>query len=73
MTKFTKKVLLDIGIDPDKFTNEQLGVILMPYYAPENFYQDGEISHTRAMHLHNERLCRVNVNGKDRANALKLC
>ena len=73
MTKFTKKVLLDIGINPDKFTNKQLGVILMPYYAPENFYQDGEISHKQAMQLHNKRLCQVGINGKDRANAFKLC
>jgi hypothetical protein len=73
MNPFMREVLESVDLNPDKFTDEQVGVILLPHYAPENYHQDGEISPRRAKELHNDRLCAVGINGSDRANALRLC
>ena len=73
MNEFEKKVLDSIDINPDKLSHEQIDIILYPINAPENYYQDGEISPLRAKQLHNDNLCRANINGRDRVNALRLC
>jgi hypothetical protein len=70
---FIREVFKEVGLDPEKFTPEQLEIIQIPMNSPEEYYQDGEISPLTAKHLHNDKLCRANINGTDRVKALRLC
>ena len=72
ITPYILEVAKELGLDLNKFSSEQLEVILKPIHAPEDLYQDGEISRIEAIRLHNYNLCQVNVNGADRVKALRL-
>ena len=72
-TEWNRDLFKEVDLDWDKFTPEQREVILMPVEAPENFMQDGEISLGYAIRLQNNRLVQADINGSDRAKALKLC
>lgn len=72
-TEWNRDLFKEVGLDWDKFTSEQREVILMPVEARENFMQDGEISLGYAIRLQNNRLVQADINGSDRAKALKLC
>lgn len=72
-TEWNRDLFKEVDLDWDKFTSEQREVILMPVEAPENFMQDGEITLDRAIYLQNIKLIQADINGFDRAKALKLC
>lgn len=72
-TEWNRDLFKEVGLDWDKFTSEQREVILMPIESRENFMQDGEISLFYAIRLQNNRLVQADINGSDRAKALKLC
>lgn len=46
--QYQKESVKKLGFDPDKLTETQIDVLLTPSEAPENYYHDGEVSHTEA-------------------------
>jgi lysophospholipase L1-like esterase len=66
------KYLAEVGIHVDDLNDEQLEAILLPLIAPEDYYQDGEISKGQADYLHSQRLIRCGVVGDLYIKAMKL-
>lgn len=72
VNKYEKELFKDIGIDYTKLNKEQIETILIPDYAPENYYQDGEISTDEADYLHSQRLIQCGIVGELYSKAMKL-
>jgi hypothetical protein len=72
MDEYTLKEIKKAGIDYTKLTKEQLYAISVPIIAPENYYQDGEISSERAYYLHSQRLIQCGIVGKTYVKAMSL-
>ena len=51
ITDYEQKILDKCGFNKDRLTDEQIEIIFQPEWGPENFYQDGEISHDEAKRL----------------------
>ena len=72
ISKYEKELFTEIGIDYTKLNKEQIETILIPDYAPENYYQDGEISTDEADYLHSQRLIQCGIVGELYIKAMKL-
>jgi len=72
LNDYYKKLLAEVGIDHRRLTKKQIETILMPNYAPENFYHDGEISVDRAHYLHSQRLIQCGIVGELYKKAMEL-
>ena len=72
ISKYEKELFTEIGIDYTKLNKEQIETILIPDYAPENYYQDGEISTDEADYLHSQRLIQCGIVGELYSKAMKL-
>ena len=72
LDKHTIESLTEIGIDYRKLNKEQIDAIMFPDYAPEDYYQDGEIGEREADHLHSQRLIQCGVVGETYKKAWKL-
>jgi len=72
ISKYEKELFTEIGIDYTKLNQEQIETILIPDYAPENYYQDGEISTDEADYLHSQRLIQCGIVGELYIKAMKL-
>ena len=72
ISKYEKELFTEIGIDYTKLNKEQIETILIPDYAPENYYQDGEIGDREADYLHSQRLIQCGVVGETYKKAWKL-
>ena len=72
ISKYEKELFTEIGIDYTKLNKEQIETILIPDYAPENYYQDGEISTDEADYLHSQRLIQCGIVGDLYSKAMKL-
>jgi len=72
ISKYEKELFTEIGIDYTKLNQEQIETILIPDYAPENYYQDGEISTDEADYLHSQRLIQCGIVGELYSKAMKL-
>ena len=62
----------EVGLNIDNFSIEQIELIMKPIFAPEDFYQDGEISRLEALKLHSYYLKIMGIKKNDRLKALKL-
>ena len=72
ISKYEKELFEEIGIDYTKLNKEQVETILIPDHAPENYYQDGEISTDEADYLHSQRLIQCGIVGELYSKAMKL-
>ena len=72
ISKYEKELFTEIGIDYTKLNKEQVETILIPDHAPENYYQDGEISTDEADYLHSQRLIQCGIVGELYSKAMKL-
>ena len=72
ISKYEKELFEEIGIDYTKLNKEQIETILIPDHAPENYYQDGEISTDEADYLHSQRLIQCGIVGELYIKAMKL-
>ena len=72
ISKYEKELFTEIGIDYTKLNKEQIETILIPDHAPENYYQDGEISTDEADYLHSQRLIQCGIVGELYSKAMKL-
>jgi len=72
ISKYERELFTEIGIDYTKLNKEQIETILIPDYAPENYYQDGEISTDEADYLHSQRLIQCGIVGELYIKAMKL-
>jgi len=72
ISQYEKELFTEIGIDYTKLNKEQIETILIPDYAPENYYQDGEISTDEADYLHSQRLIQCGIVGELYIKAMKL-
>jgi len=72
MNEYTLKEIKKVGIDHTKLTKKQLYAISVPIIAPENYYQDGEISYERAYYLHSQRLIQCGIVGSTYSKAMSL-
>ena len=72
ISKYEKELFEEIGIDYTKLNKEQVETILIPDHAPENYYQDGEISTDAAAYLHSQRLIQCGIVGELYSKAMKL-
>lgn len=61
-----------VGLNLDPYNDEQITAIMKPLWAPEDFYQDGEISQSEAIEYHVKELNRLNVYSSDISKALRL-
>ena len=72
VSEWDRKLFIKIGIDYTKLNKEQIEIILIPDHAPENYYQDGEISTDEADYLHSQRLIQCGIVGDLYSKAMKL-
>ena len=72
MDEYTLRQIKSVGIDHTKLTEKQIYIIAIPIIAPENYYQDGEISHETANYLHSQRLIQYGIIGETYKKAMKL-
>ena len=72
ISKYEKELFKDLGIDYTKLNKEQIETILITDHAPENYYQDGEISTDEADYLHSQRLIQCGIVGELYSKAMKL-
>ena len=72
ISKYDMELFEEIGIDYTKLNKEQVETILIPDHAPENYYQDGEISTDEADYLHSQRLIQCGIVGELYIKAMKL-
>lgn len=42
--KYQKELLANMGLNPEKLTQEQVYIALEPIEAPENYHHDGEVT-----------------------------
>ena len=56
MDSFDKAIFDQLGLNPTDFSKEQIDLILLPSHAPENYYQDGEITSNQADKIHYTKL-----------------
>tara|TARA_R100001530_G_scaffold133119_2_gene106171 strand:+ start:2544 stop:2786 length:243 start_codon:yes stop_codon:yes gene_type:complete len=69
---YERQLFAEIGIDYTQLNREQIETILIPDHAPENYYQDGEISTDQAEYLHSQRLIQCGIVGDLYNKAMKL-
>lgn len=60
------------GFDVEKLTDAQKYLIMMPHYAPENYYMDGEISAARAKQIWVSKLNSSGLSEADVKRAKKM-
>ena len=72
ISKYDMELFAEIGIDYTKLNKEQIETVLIPAHAPENYYQDGEISMDEADYLHSQRLIQCGIVGDLYSKAMKL-
>ena len=72
ISKYDMELFEEIGIDYTKLNKEQMEIVLIPAHAPENYYQDGEISMDKADYLHSQRLIQCGIVGELYSKAMKL-
>ena len=58
---YEKKIFDRFGYDVNKLNDEQIEIILQPQWAPENFYQDGEIDSNMADKIWLKKLITLGV------------
>jgi hypothetical protein len=69
---YEKDMLKGVGIDINALNDAQLETVLIPVHAPENYYQDGEISSQFADYLHSQRLIQHGITGDLYIKAMRL-
>ena len=72
ISKYDMELFEEIGIDYTMLNKEQIDTILIPDHAPENYFQDGEISMSDADYLHSQRLIQCGIVGELYSKAMKL-
>ena len=72
ISKYDMELFEEIGIDYTKLNKEQIETILIPDHAPENYFQDREISMGDADYLHSQRLIQCGIVGELYSKAMKL-
>ena len=56
LDKWNVETLNQLGIDHSKLTKNQIDIVLLPWNAPENYMQDGEINDKQAMSIWKRKL-----------------
>lgn len=70
--EYDQNTFVRLGIDASKLTQNQVNTILLPDNAPEDYYQDGEITEKEAETNWFKLLVRSGLSNTDVAKAMKL-
>lgn len=57
--KYRNDQIKALGFNPEKLSDSQKNILMQPSEAPENYYQDGEISHAEAARLWKQKMAQA--------------
>lgn len=70
--KMITENLFKIGFNPNELTEEQRDLIIQPSEAPENYYQDGELTASQAFSWWKNKLQNSGLSPQQVQKAIKL-